>query len=84
MKNKKGFVIGFQLILVLILGLVLVAGLIWFSFRIDNIVEGLSFLSPFFEFIGQWWWLILVAILFMTPIGQRIVKFILSKIGIKI
>lgn len=84
MKNKNGFILGFNIILGLVLGLLLVAGLIWFSFRIDNIVAGFGFLTPFFAFIGEWWWVMLIAIFLITPIGQKIVKFLLGKVGIKI
>jgi len=77
-------IIPFTVFLAITMGIVLVAGLIWFSFRIDNIVAGFGFLAPFIQFFAQWWWLILIIIFLITPIGQRIVKFLLSKIGLKI
>lgn len=82
-KNKKGFILSGMMVFGLALLLILVALLIWFSFRIDEIV---SAVGPFFTFLAEKWWLfatLIGLILFYKEIAG-VLRFILSKLGVKI
>jgi hypothetical protein len=74
-KNKKGFVVGFlifPLILILILFILLI--IFW------------SKISPFFDFLVKYWWVI--ALLLFSLMWHKqikvVVNAILNKLGIKI
>lgn len=87
LKDKKGFLalpaLGFGFFFTLIMGVILIALLIWLSYRIGDIFSPFSTLFDFIR--DKWWWfaLFIAGLLWHRQIAA-VVNWTLGKIGIRV
>lgn len=77
-KNKKGIVFGVVGLLYLLGIIILLGMLIWGAWKLSDVFVA------FWDFLKKWWWAIGLTLFWFSPTGRAILKWLLSKLGIRV